>query len=83
MPYEYLGWFKNSNVTLVADLITDLNISDIVGRSSAKPNHSVLSWEFQLSTYKTMDKSANCECRGFMVIDRTHYMFHIAFLKLN
>ena len=56
MPYEYLGWFKNSNVTLVADLITDLNISDLVRRLSAKPNHSVLSWEFQLSTYKTMDK---------------------------
>ena len=83
MPYKNLGWFKNSNVTLVADLMTDLNISDIVGSLSAKPDQLVLSWEFQLSTYKTVDKTANYESRNFMVIDRTHYMFHIAFLKIS
>ena len=31
----------------------------------------------------TMDKTVNCESRSCMVIDRTHYMFHIAFLKIS
>ena len=69
VPYEYLGWFKNSNVKFVADLITDLSFSENVGHSTAKPDHSILSWDFQLRTYKVMPETSNCGGRNFTVFD--------------
>ena len=72
VPYEYLGLFENSNMILVADLMTNIGINDIVGRASAKPDHSILSWDFHLDTYKPMETAAKCGTRSFTVFDRSH-----------
>lgn len=51
VPYEYLNMFDKFKVTMTTDLMNEIVITDEIDRPSSKPDHSLLSWNFNLPTY--------------------------------
>ena len=53
VPYEHLGMFDSFKVTSISGLYNTLDISDRIQHSTGKPDHSILSWNFHLNTYRS------------------------------
>lgn len=63
--------FNNFKVTLVSDLIGDLGLASGLQRFSSKPDHSLLSWCFNLNTYTDSD-SGKAALSSYTWFDRSN-----------
>ena len=61
IPYEYLDMFDKFTVTTVSDLINNAGVVDEIQRSSANPDHSLLSWSLKLRTYTRIETTHETE----------------------
>ena len=71
VPYEYLNMFDRFTVTTATELINNAEIVDEIQRSTTKPDHSVLSWNFNLPIYSRVDSRPQPE-QSFTWFDRTN-----------
>ena len=73
VPYEYLNMFDRFTVTTATELINNAEIVDEIQRSTTKPDHSVLSWNFNLPIYSRVDSRPQPE-QSFTWFDRTNVL---------